>query len=132
MRALLPALLLALPAPAAAAQTPRPVDPAVVEQVRVISAKMEDWRGAWGVAGGQLGCKTARSTGDTDIDMIACAALVACVKPVLPQLKAISDGKGAEADKKQRMGKVLAGQNLCLKEHRGNGIAALARARGSR
>ena len=130
MRILLAALMLAPPA-VAAAQTPRPVDPAVVDQVRIISGKMENWRGAWGVAGGQLGCKTARSTGDTDIDMIACAALVACVKPILPELKAIADGAGTETEKTQRMSAKLEGQNQCLKEHRGNGIAALALARGS-
>lgn len=130
MRVLLATLLLAIPA-LAAAQTPRPVDPKVVEQVRIISAKMEDWRGAWGVAGGQLGCKTAQSTGDVDIDMIACAALVACVKPILPDLKKIADGAGTKEEKKQRMGVKLSQQNLCLREHRGNGIAALALARGS-
>lgn len=128
MRILLAALLLAAPA---AAQAPQPVDPKVVEQVRIISAKMEDWRGAWGVAGGKLGCKTAQSTGDVDIDMIACAALVACVKPILPELKAIADGDGTQDEKKQRMGAKLSEQSLCLREHRGNGIAALALARGS-
>lgn len=130
MRILLASLLLLAPA-LAAAQAQREVDPKVVEQVRMISAKLEDWRGAWGVADGQLGCKTAKTTGDVDIDMIGCAALVACVKPVLPDLKAIADGKGDEADKKRRMAETLEGQGLCLREHRGNGIAALALARGS-
>jgi hypothetical protein len=122
--------LLVLSGTALAAPGPRAVDPKVAAQVPVIAGKLAQWRGAWGAAGGKLACKTVRSTGDEDIDRIGCAAMIACVKPIYPELKAIADGKGTEADKQRRIGARLAGQERCLKEHRGEGIAALALARG--
>jgi hypothetical protein len=128
---LLAATLLLAAGSAAAAPAPRPVDPKVAAQVPLIAGKLQDWRGAWGAAGGKLACKTVRSTGDEEIDLIGCAALIACVAPVYPELKAIADGKGAEADKQRRIDERLAGQSRCLTEHRGQGIATLALKRGS-
>ena len=110
----------------AAAPAPKPVDPAVTEQVREIGAKLHDWRGAWAVVDGQLGCRTVTSTEDEAIDLIGCAALIHCIKPIYPELRAIADGPGEEADKKRRFGEKLSSQSRCLTEQRGTGIAALA------
>ncbi len=129
-----PLLLLAANAAASAASpapAPRPIDPRVAAQVPLIAGKLPDWRGAWGAAGGKLACRTVKSTGDTAIDLIGCGAMMACIKPVFADLKAIADGPGSEADKKSRMSAKLATRNTCLKEHRGQGIASLALARGS-
>lgn len=112
-----------------AAGPPAGVDPALAAQVTAIAGKLHEWRGAWGVAGKTLGCKTARTTGDEDIDAIGCAALLACVKPAYPQLKAIADGKGTVDEKKRKIGAKLATLDTCMKQHRGEGIAALALAR---
>jgi hypothetical protein len=127
-------LLLAQTAAPAAAPSPAPtdVDPKVAAQVPLIAGKLQGWQGAWGAVGGKLACRTVKSSGDEAIDLIGCGALIACVKPVFPQLKGIADSNASEADKKARMGKILAGQNTCLKEHRGQGIASLALARGSK
>lgn len=115
---------------AAPAPTPRPVDPKVAQQVTVIAGKLRDWQGAWGAAGGKLACRTVKSTGDTEIDMIGCGALIGCIKPAYPELKAIADGAGSEADKKSRMGAKIVSLDTCFKQHRGQGIAVLALKRG--
>lgn len=120
-------LVLAQAAPAAATQA---VDPKVAAQVPLIAGKLQDWRGTWGAVDGKLACKTLTSTGDSEIDLIGCGAVLACVKPAYPELKAIADGAGAEADKKARIGAKLASLDTCMKECRGQGIAALALKRG--
>ncbi|MXO75382.1 hypothetical protein GRI40_09170 [Altererythrobacter aerius] len=121
----------AAPAAAAAAEGAKPVDPEVAAQVPLIAGKLQGWQGAWGAVDGKLACRTMKSTGDSEIDMIGCGAMMACVKPVFPKLKALADGPGSEADKKAKMGTILAGQSTCLKERRGQGIAALALKRGA-
>lgn len=125
------ALIAGSAAPAQAAGQPREVPPAVAKQVPIIAGKLRNWRGVWGAVDGKLACKTVKSTGDKDIDKIGCNALVACIKPHYKQLKTIADSKASEADKKRRISAKLKTLDPCLHEHRGNGIAALAVARGT-
>lgn len=120
-------LILAQAAPAAA---PRAVDPKVAAQVPIIAGKLDGWRGTWGAVQGKLGCRTLKSTGDDEIDLIGCRAVLACIRPIYPELKTIADGKAAEADKKRLMAARLAGLDTCMKQNRGQGIAALALKRG--
>lgn len=125
-------LLLAQAAPAVpprAVDTSR-VDPRVAAQVPLIAGKLAQWRGTWAAVQGKLACKTVKSSGDEEIDKIGCFATLTCVKPAYPQLKAIADGKGTEADKKARMRAKLDTLDTCLKQQRGQGIAALALKRG--
>lgn len=127
-------LLLAAQAAAQPAAQPaapaRAIDPKVAAQVPVIAGKLEQWRGAWGAAGGKLACQTIKSSGDEEIDALGCASMIACVKPEFPALKAIADGPAAEADKKRQIQTKLATLQPCLKAHRGQGIAELALKRG--
>lgn len=127
---LAPLVLILAQGPAAGAPA-KPVDPKVAAQVPIIAGKLQQWQGTWGAAKGKLGCKTMRSSGDAEIDRIGCEAVIACVKPVYPELKAIADGAGAEADKKKRMAAKLATLEGCMKLNRGQGIAALALKRGA-
>lgn len=120
------AFILALAPLAIAAAPPANVDPKVAAQVPLIAEKLKGWRGAWGAVDGKLGCKTVTSTGDKAIDVIGCAALIECITPAYPELKAIADGKDAQDAKKQKMGARLAALNPCLSEKRGLGIARLA------
>jgi hypothetical protein len=120
-------LLFAQAAPAAA---PRAVAPEVEAQIPLIADKLQAWRGTWGAVQGKLGCKTTASTGDREIDLIGCQAVLACIRPVYPELKAIADGTAPEADKKARIGAKLATLDTCMKQHRGQGIAELALKRG--
>lgn len=106
------------------------VDPRVAAQVPVIAGKLAQWRGTWAAVQGKLACKTVKSSGDEEIDKIGCFATLTCVKPAYPQLKAIADGTGTEADKKARMRAKLDTLDTCLKQQRGQGIAALALKRG--
>ena len=124
-------LILAQAAPVAApTATPKPVDPKVAAQVPLIAGKLQGWRGTWAAIDGKLACKTLKTTGDNEIDLIGCQAVLTCVRPAYPELKAIADGAGAEADKKKRMGAKLATLDTCMKQNRGQGIAALALKRG--
>lgn len=125
-------LLLAQAGPAVAprAVDTSAVDPRVAAQVPVIAGKLAQWRGTWAAVQGKLACKTVKSSGDEEIDKIGCFATLTCVKPAYPQLKAIADGQGTEADKKARMRAKLDTLDTCLKQQRGQGIAALALKRG--
>jgi hypothetical protein len=122
--------LVLLLAQGAAAPAPREIDPKVAEQVPIIAAKLDHWRGAWAAAGGKLGCKTLRSSGDEEIDALGCAAMLSCVKPAYPELKKIADGPAPEADKKRQMEAKLAALKPCLTQRRGQGIAEIALRRG--
>lgn len=113
--------------PAAVAQK---VDPKVAAQVPQIASKLAQWRGTWAAVQGKLACKTVKSSGDEEIDAIGCYATLTCVRPAYPALRAIADGKGSEADKKAKMRAKLDTLDTCLKERRGQGIAALATKRG--
>ncbi|WP_120716912.1 hypothetical protein [Tsuneonella amylolytica] len=130
---ILTALLLMGAQGAAAPQAidPSTIDPKVAEQVPIIAGKLQDWRGAWGAVDGKLGCKTVKSTGDAEIDVIGCAALIECVGPAYPALKTIADGADTADVKKRKIGEKLATLNPCLKEKRGLGIAQLALKRGA-
>ena len=121
-------LIAAQTAPPAA--TPRQIDPKVAAQVPVIAGKLEQWRGAWGAAGGKLACKTIRSTGDEEIDALGCASMLACVRPAYPALKTIADGKATVDEKKRQIAAKLAALQPCMRQHRGQGIAELALKRG--
>lgn len=106
------------------------VDPKVAAQVPVITEKLHQWRGTWAAVDGKLACRTVKSSGDEEIDKIGCFATLTCVKPAYPELKAIADGKGTEPEKKAKMRAKLATLDTCLKQNRGQGIAALALKRG--
>lgn len=129
MNALAAILLIAAQA-AAPAAAPREIDPKVAAQVPVIAGKLEQWRGAWGAAGGKLACRTVKSSGDEEIDALGCAATIACVKPAYPALKKIADGSAAKDEKERLMKAKLATLEPCLRQHRGQGIAELALKRG--
>ena len=123
-------LLLIAAQTATPAATPRQIDPKVAAQVPVIAGKLEQWRGAWGAAGGKLACKTIRSTGDEEIDALGCASMLACVRPAYPALKTIADGKATVDQKKRQIAAKLATLQPCMRQHRGQGIAELALKRG--
>ena len=106
------------------------VDPKVAAQVPVIAGKLQQWRGTWAAVDGKLACKTVKTSGDEEIDKIGCFATLTCVKPAYPELKAIADGKGTKEEKQARMKAKLATLDPCLKQNRGQGIAALALKRG--
>ncbi len=125
---ILTAIVLLAATPAAA--PPANVDPKVAAQVPVIAGKLEQWRGAWGAAGGKLACKTIRTSGDEEIDALGCASMIACVKPAYPALKTIADGLAATDEKKRLIAAKLATLQPCMKQHRGQGIAELALKRG--
>jgi hypothetical protein len=130
---LAPALLILAQAAPAGAPTNvdrSRIDPKVAAQVPKIAAKLQQWRGGWGAVGDKLACKTVKSSGDEEIDAIGCYATLSCVKPAYPELKAIADGKGTEDEKKAKMRAKLDGLQTCMKQYRGQGIAALALKRG--
>ena len=120
----------AAPAGAPAKVDTSRIDPKVAAQVPVIAEKLQQWRGGWGAVGDKLACRTVTSSGDEEIDAIGCYATLTCVKPIYPELKTIADSKATEAEKKAKMRSRLAGLQTCMKQHRGQGIAALALKRG--
>lgn len=123
-------LILVLAQGAAAPAPAQEIDPRVAEQVPIVAAKLNHWRGAWGVVNGKLGCETVRSSGDEEIDALGCAAMLACIRPAYPELKKINDGSAAVEEKKRQMAAKLATLEPCMKARRGQGIAEIALRRG--
>ena len=126
----LAALVLVIAQAGAPAAMAEKVDPKVAAQVPLITDKLAQWRGTWAAVQGKLACRTVKTSGDDEIDAIGCYATLTCVKPAYPELKAIADGKGTEPEKKAKMRAKLDTLDTCMKERRGQGIAALALKRG--
>ncbi|MFA9201742.1 MAG: hypothetical protein ACEQR8_11290 [Cypionkella sp.] len=100
--------------------------PAVAEEIVVIGERLKEWRGKWRTRSGAATCATTRSTGDREIDALGCAALVACVTPLIPRMQAIAELKLSKPERNRRMDAAAQDIGPCLAERRGDAIAALA------
>jgi hypothetical protein len=91
--------------------------PAAVPSAVVVTARrLQDWRGkANGNARGTR-CRTVRSTGDKDLDQIACDSMRWCMGTLQGQAAALGE-RGIAADVlKQRQAALNAGLTTCMTE----------------
>ncbi|HEY6816146.1 MAG TPA: hypothetical protein VI168_11445 [Croceibacterium sp.] len=117
---MLAVLLLAAGAPA----------PVVDDAIVVIGRRLEkDWRGSLAKADGQLACRTTRSTGDPAIDAIGCEAMVACTRPIEPQLDALAAADLRKRERKRQMDALLQTTMPCLTAYHEDAGARLAASR---
>ena len=116
-------LLLSLQDPAAAA------DEAVANEIVIIGEKLESWKGLGETKGGDIACKTTKSTGDADIDQIACAAIVGCMTEIQPRMEEILALDLDKAERDRRMAKVSDALAPCMDRRHDAGVDALARKR---
>jgi hypothetical protein len=123
---LLAAFFLLQAAPQSAAQAEQP---APEGDILVIARKLKDWRGEWHLKKGRVTCKTKRSTGDTAIDAVGCAALVTCITPRAAELQALGDSMQDRAVKQQQITNMMRTLTPCIDASREQGIARLSEQR---
>lgn len=93
------------------------------EDIVVMGKRLDTWRGQYRVRGGQVICRTTKSTRDAEIDAIGCAALVTCLTPIATEFEAIA--KGPRGGRDRRLDTLLKTRYPCLTETRKVGIERL-------
>lgn len=102
------------------AQAPLAVDAAG------IGARLDGWKGSVKLGTGGAQCRTARSTGDAEIDRIACAALEMCQPQYESRYAASGDRTIRPQVKKMMRTALAADRDSCIASQRRVGVDALA------
>lgn len=121
------ALAILLLAAAPAAQPPPPPE----EEIVVVARRIRTWRGKLKARRGTLTCQTTKSTGDREIDAVACHALMTCLAPIDAEMSAITRARLPREEKRRQVNARFRAQIPCMDETRNRGLEALiARRRG--
>lgn len=72
------------------------------EDVVVTARRLKEWRGNAQMRSGSVRCKTLRSTGDTELDTIACDSLRWCMVSLTPEAAFLQDKKLPAAERARR------------------------------
>lgn len=73
----------------AAAQTAPAARDEAVDEIVILGRKLGDWRGTTKLKDGRYVCRTRKSSGDRDVDAIACGAMEHCMIEAKPALDAL-------------------------------------------
>lgn len=83
---------------------PAAVDSNMEEEMVAIGERLKQWTGKYKLRSEAMSCTTVKSTGDSGIDAIGCAAVESCATKLNPQIMAsndvLLDGKLRKALKK--------------------------------
>ena len=126
------ALTFAMFAQAAAAELPVPQGPpteAVAEQITVIGKRLKTWKGGVYKKDGKLTCRITQSSGDKDVDMVRCGAMLRCYAPKAEELDAIAASDAPKADRNRKMQAVAEATIPCVEEASEAGVRMLAEER---
>ena len=104
-------------------------DEAVANEIVVIGKQLKSWKGKGKTKNGDITCKTTKSTGDPEIDQIACAAIVGCMAEVQPRIVEIMGLDLDKAERDRRIDKAGEAMAPCMKRRHDAGVDALARKR---
>ena len=113
----------------AAAPAPIPADDPVKREIVAIGERMKTWRGGIYKKDGQLTCRLDKGSGDTQVDLIRCAALVKCVAPLAGKMDAITASNRPEADRTREARELLGTATPCIDAFHVENVVKLARAR---
>ncbi len=89
---------------------------AVPSEVVVTARRLQDWRGKANANARGTRCRTVRSTGDKDLDQIACDSMRWCMGSMQGQAAALAERGVAAAVLKQRQAALNAGLTTCMTE----------------
>lgn len=78
----------------AAAPAPTP------QEVVVTARRLKDWRGKASIKAGVSRCRTVKSTGDGELDQIACDSARFCMVKFTPEVEAIAKLRVAERERR--------------------------------
>lgn len=94
-----------------------PAAPAAVPSEVVVTARrLQDWRGKASANVRGTRCRTVRSTGDKDLDQIACDSMRWCMGSLQGQAAALAESGIAADVLKQRQAALNAGLTTCMTE----------------
>lgn len=99
---------------------------ATEQKILVIAQKLKNWRGEWKQKKGVNVCKTRKSTGDKQIDLVGCEALLACASKFGPDLQRIAESTKNKKEFSERSKPIYDEMGKCVFSEREKGIAALA------
>ncbi len=115
---------------AAQAATLPPPSPEVANEIVVIGQKVRTWKGRLSKNDGQLSCRTTRSTGDSEVDVIRCAAMMTCTRPIEAELERVSALKAVKrAERERQLNAALATTIPCMDDYFATASRALAERR---
>ena len=126
------ALALAIFAQATVSDLPVPAGPPTEEvagQIAQIEARMERWKGGVYKKDGKLTCRTTQPSGDEEVDVIRCGAMLRCLAPEADALDAIAQSEAPEADRNRRMQAIVAAAQPCVTDANAAGVRMLAERR---
>ena len=72
------------------------------EDVVVTARRLKEWRGNAQMRSGSVRCKTVRSTGDRELDAIACDSMRWCMISLTPEAAFLQDKKLPVAERARR------------------------------
>ena len=129
------AFVLAVLAQAAAADLPVPHGPPtepVAEQIVVLGEKLKTWKGGVYKKDGKLTCRITQPSGDKNVDMVRCGAMLRCYAPKAAALDAIAASD--ESRKARNLKKQAIAQETmpCVEEASAAGVRMLAEKRITR
>ncbi len=124
---ILVALLLAQ-AGANAAQLPPP-SAAVAENITVIGSRLDDWKGGVYKRDGKLTCRIEESSGDTEIDMIRCGAMIRCFTPMTETMDAVAQADLPTRERNRQLSHLAQSAQPCLDAAHKIGVRMLAEKR---
>ena len=113
----------------AAATAVVPPPPEVAQEIVVIGRKMKIWKGGVSKVGGQMVCKTTKSSGDKPVDAINCGAMLSCLRPLEPRIDALMASSLKTSEKRRGFNAILAGIEPCVQTYADAAVERLARER---
>ena len=123
------ALLIAQAGAAPAAVPTTPPAPHVAEEMSVIDDRIADWKGGIYKRDGKLTCRIEQSTGDSEVDMIRCGAMIRCFAPLSDAMDAVAGSDLPDADRNRQMRELAGTAQPCLEAATNAGVRMLAEKR---
>ncbi len=126
------ALVLAMLMQGAVPDLPTPQGPPtepVAEQIVQIERTMKRFEGGVYKKDGKLTCRIEASSGDKDVDMVRCGAMLRCLAPEAEELDAIAASDLPAADRSRQLQAIVAGAQPCVENAKAAGVRMLAEKR---
>lgn len=124
---ILAALLIAQAGATALPNTPP--SPEVAREMAKIDEQLADWKGGVYKRDGKLTCRIEDGTGDNEIDLIGCGALIRCFTPLADAMDAVAAADITDANRKRQFGELTQSAQPCIAAAQKAGTRILAERR---
>jgi hypothetical protein len=93
------------------------------KEIVVVGQKLDRWQGEFSLRGEKLKCKTKRSSGDKQIDLLGCEAIKLCIMPLQSRLTESDNKALGVARQKELKKEIFDDFTVCGKETRARLVA---------